>query len=108
MTHERFLTALVSVTAAFIVCVLWNSVGTVRVVETIEKNQLEERYTIPAKESTYWADYALVIKWTPSRDVHFERWTIKSVDGFECVLNSVNPESPPNVDVGCRYRAYWK
>jgi len=83
-----------------------------RVVDEIHIEKLDDRYTIPATQMRkmiafdgspffdYW--------WEPAKDIHYERWTIKAVDGFEIVINRVDPMDPPEICDGDRYTGWWK
>jgi hypothetical protein len=83
-----------------------------KVVERIEVERLDDRYTIPAKHYAYWegpyTDGYMVEGWTEAKEVRYERWTITAMDGFRIVFDDVDPENPPRIRSGDRYAGWWK
>ena len=84
-----------------------------KIVKTITINELEDRYTIPAKKytSSYWHPGAMMhfkkTWWESSKDIHYETWRIESYDKYYITLQKVDPLNPPDISEGSRYRGYW-
>lgn len=85
---------------------------TVRVVESVDRTRLVERYTIPATHVTGWygpiTEGAAIDYWTEPEVVHYEKWKITAKDGFEIELERVDPKSQPEITPGQRYEGEWK
>jgi hypothetical protein len=84
--------------------------GQVRVVESVDRVKLDERYTIPAKEFVYNFDSlgSPMTYWTDPEVVHYEDWIVKAKDGFEIKLRRVDPKTQESISAGCRYRGSWE
>lgn len=86
---------------------------TVRVVESVEYMQLDDRYTIPAWRKPQSGDPLAGVPvfygpWHPPEVVHYEKWTITAKDGFVIELERVDPKSQPQIREGERYSGPWK
>ena len=83
-----------------------------KVVLTIEKKTLPDRYTIPAWKEEYvaiwdmWPIYDT--RWHDAKVVQYESWVVTSFDGFVLEFEKVDPMKPPKIDNGDRYTGWWK
>lgn len=82
-----------------------------RVVEEIERTQLDERYTIPAHKRGRYVPIDMGFYhqyWVDAQVVRYENWRVVSVDGFAIEIDRVDPKDPPEITHGQRYTGWWK
>lgn len=106
------ITILVAGTLLAVILLFLINTRSTRVVKSIDIEQLDARYTIPARHYSYWVgpitDGYMREGWTKAEEVRYERWTITAFDGFEIVIDDVDPMSRPEIRENDRYTGWWK
>lgn len=83
-----------------------------KVVKSVDKYPTTDYYLVPSKLSRRVVCSAgrqyVHSEIVDSQWVEYEFWRIHSTDGFEIVIDRVDPMNPPKIESGSRYTGWWK